>query len=312
MKPFTLVLGTRNQKKHRELEYLLKPHGFALKSLDDFRESIEVEETGTTFAENAALKAVGQANVLNEWVLGEDSGISVDALNGAPGVYSARFSGENATDETNNELMLEKLVGVPAEKRTAWYTCHMALADPNGKVRISCEGRCYGRILESEFGTAGFGYDPMFELREYHQTFGQLGDAVKSILSHRARANRIFVPKLLSLIHNIGSEPDSNFPSGGSADSKRQELEKSWKITRTYLAAARALAPADSSSNKSIALLKSHDENLSHNELELALDDLETLGEETNCGREYWLALVAAADQMGLQQRAVDLRKQAV
>ncbi len=197
---FTLVLGTGNKKKQRELEYLLRPYPVTLLSLADFPSAISVEETGTTFQENATLKATEQAKHLNQWVLGEDSGLSVDALGGAPGVYSARFSGDSATDETNNALLLEKLNGVPLEKRTAWYTCHMTLSDPKGTVHIDCEGRCYGRILEKEHGSAGFGYDPMFELPEYHQTFGQLGDAVKAMLSHRARAARKFIRKLLPLV----------------------------------------------------------------------------------------------------------------
>lgn len=203
MNPFTLVLGTRNQKKRRELEYLLQPHGILLRSLDDFPNAIEVEETGATFRENAALKAVQQAKHLGHWVLGEDSGISVDALDGAPGVFSARFSGPHATDESNNALLLEKLKGIPAAKRTAWYTCHMTLADPDGIERINCQGCCYGKILTEQRGTAGFGYDPMFELPEYHQTFGELGEAVKAILSHRARAHRKFEPQLLKLIRSL-------------------------------------------------------------------------------------------------------------
>ena len=204
MSSFVLVLGTRNQKKRKELEYLLQPHPqIVVKSLDEFPESVEVEETGTTFQANAELKATQQALALKQWVLGEDSGISAEALDGAPGVYSARFSGPNATDESNNDLMLEKLAGLPPQKRTAWYTCHMALSDPDGNIRLNCEGRCYGRILTERRGNAGFGYDPLFEIREYGMTFGQLGDAVKSILSHRARANRQFVPRLLSLIANL-------------------------------------------------------------------------------------------------------------
>jgi XTP/dITP diphosphohydrolase len=203
MQPFTLVLGTRNQKKRRELEYLLQPHGIRLKGLDDFSDSITVAETGTTFQENAALKATEQARHLGQWVLGEDSGISVDALDGAPGVFSARFAGEDATDAENNALMLKKLAGIPLNQRTAWYTCHMTLADPQGNERINCCGRCYGRILTRELGSSGFGYDPLFEIAEYHQTFGQLGDAVKSMLSHRARANRKFVPQLLDLIRQL-------------------------------------------------------------------------------------------------------------
>ncbi len=200
MAEFTLVLGTRNAKKRKELEYLLARHPVTLKTLDDFPNSIEVEETGTTFEENASLKAAEQARVLGQWVLGEDSGLSVQALDGAPGVYSARYSGPNATDESNNRLLLENLKGIPEDKRTAWYTCHMCLSDPTGKIHISCDGRCYGRILSKEIGSGGFGYDPMFELPEYHLTFAQLGDAVKSVLSHRARANRKFVPQLLQII----------------------------------------------------------------------------------------------------------------
>ena len=201
--PFLLVLGTHNAKKRRELEMLLAPYNVLLKSLADLPDAIEVDETGDTFEANATLKAVEQAKHLNQWVLGEDSGLSVEALGGAPGVYSARFSGDDATDEKNNALLLEKLAGVPLKKRTAWYTCHMTLSDPTGKVHIQCERRCYGRIRLQADGDGGFGYDPLFEIPEYHQTFGQLGDAVKSVLSHRARANRDFVPQLLRLINSL-------------------------------------------------------------------------------------------------------------
>ena len=204
MSQFTLVLGTRNKKKRTELEYLLRGYQqIALRTLDDFPESIDVEETGTTFQANAELKATQQAKLLGQWVLGEDSGLSVEALDGAPGIYSARFAGEPANDANNNALLLEKLAGVPESARTAWYTSHMALSDPDGNVVINCEGRCYGRILEEERGSSGFGYDPMFLLPEYHLTFGQMGDAVKSVLSHRARANRQFVPRLLSLLKKL-------------------------------------------------------------------------------------------------------------
>lgn len=200
---FRLILGTNNAKKLKELQRLLAPYDIDLCSLAEIPDSIEVDETGTTFKENAALKASEQAKHLRQWVLGEDSGISVEALDGAPGVYSARFSGENATDESNNALLLERLDGLPFEKRRAWYTSHMALSDPLGEIHITCEARCYGRILTEQRGTGGFGYDPMFLIEEYHKTFGELGDTVKSVLSHRARANRMFVPKLLALIANL-------------------------------------------------------------------------------------------------------------
>src|SRR4029079_10754570 len=125
-----LVLGSRNRKKLIELEELLALHGFVLKTLADFPNSIEIDETGATFAENARLKAVNQAQHLKQWVLGEDSGLSVEALGGAPGVYSARFSGSGTPDERNNALLLEKLGGVPIEKRWAHYPCHATLSDP--------------------------------------------------------------------------------------------------------------------------------------------------------------------------------------
>jgi XTP/dITP diphosphohydrolase len=200
---FELVLGTNNAKKLREMKMLLTDTDVAVKSLAEIENSIEVDETGSSFEENAQLKASEQARHLNAWVLGEDSGLSVAALDGAPGIYSARFSGADATDDQNNTLLLEKLSGVPAGKRSAWYTSHMALSDPQGNVRISCEARCYGRILDKPIGDGGFGYDPLFELVEYHQTFAQLGDAVKSMLSHRARANRKFLPQFTTLLATV-------------------------------------------------------------------------------------------------------------
>ena len=195
-----LVLGSRNRKKLGELAELLEPHGFELKTLADFPQSLEVDETGDTFVANARLKATLQARHLKQWVLGEDSGLSVDALGGAPGVFSARFSDPGATDERNNALLLEKLRNVPLEKRTAFYTCHATLSDPEGNVRAENEGTCRGRILTSTAGSGGFGYDPLFEIVECHQTFGELSPAVKRVLSHRSRAIRQLVPQILQLI----------------------------------------------------------------------------------------------------------------
>ena len=197
-----LVLGSHNRKKLGELAELLEPHGLTLKTLADFPDSIEVEETGDTFAANARLKATVQARHLKQWVLGEDSGLSVDALGGAPGVFSARFSDPGATDERNNALLLEKLRNVPLEKRTAFYTCHATLSDPEGNVRAESEGTCRGRILTSTAGSGGFGYDPLFEIVEYHRTCGALGEAVKALLSHRSRAVWALVPQVRGLIEN--------------------------------------------------------------------------------------------------------------
>ena len=194
-----LVLGTGNRKKGIELAEWLAPYGFQLKTLADYTNPLEVEETGTTFAENAALKATQQSQHLGCWVLGEDSGLCVDALGGAPGIYSARFSGDGSTDESNNDLLLEKLADVPWERRGAHYVCSTALANPAGEVMARSEGHCYGRIRTERSGSAGFGYDPMFELLEYHRTFGELGNAVKGVLSHRSRALRLLLPQLLAL-----------------------------------------------------------------------------------------------------------------
>lgn len=200
--PRTLILGTRNRKKLAELVGLLAPHGFVLQTLADHPQAVEVEETGTTFAENAALKAVQQARHLNAWVLGEDSGLSVDALGGAPGVFSARFAGEGATDERNNDLLLEKLRSVPLEHRTAHYTCHATLSDPTGRIQAEVEDYCPGRIRFERQGTGGFGYDPLFEIVEHGQTFGELPVEVKAQISHRAKAIKRLVPAILSLVEN--------------------------------------------------------------------------------------------------------------
>jgi XTP/dITP diphosphohydrolase len=195
-----LVLGTANRKKGGEIAHLLAPVGLELRTLADLPDAADVEETGRTFAENAVLKAVAQARRLDRWVLAEDSGLMVDALDGAPGVYSARYSGEGATDESNNRRLLEVLRGVPTQRRTARYVCHMALADPRGEIRAESEGYCAGRILPEPRGRHGFGYDPLFEIVEYHRSFGQLGPVVKACLSHRARAAARLIPRLVDLV----------------------------------------------------------------------------------------------------------------
>jgi XTP/dITP diphosphohydrolase len=215
---FPLVIGTRNRKKGEELVELFAPFGIAVVTLADLSDSIEVEETGDTFAANAALKASEQAKHLNRWVLADDSGLEVDALRGAPGVYSARYaamwgglsetanfesrrdSSTCTTDEANNRRLLEQLADTPLEKRTARYVCHVTLADPTGAVRAESHEVCSGRIRFEPAGTNGFGYDPLFEVVEYHRTFGELGPHVKRAISHRARALRAILPKLAPLL----------------------------------------------------------------------------------------------------------------
>ncbi|WP_145291090.1 RdgB/HAM1 family non-canonical purine NTP pyrophosphatase [Pirellulimonas nuda] len=198
--PPLLVIGTHNAKKGVELVELLAPHGVAVQTLAAFPEAVEVDETGATFAENARLKATEQAKALRCWVLADDSGLEVDALDGAPGVYSARFAGPACDDQANNRLLLEKLRATPAQRRGAQFVCSVALADPAGTVRAEASGLCRGRVLEALHGENGFGYDPLFLVREYHLTFGQLGREVKRTLSHRARALRAILPSVLSLV----------------------------------------------------------------------------------------------------------------
>jgi XTP/dITP diphosphohydrolase len=202
-----LVIGTANRKKGRELAELFAPIGLEIKTLADFPAAIHVEETGATFADNAALKATQQAAHLGHWVLADDSGLAVDALGGAPGVFSARFAGPNATDAANNRLLLEQLGAMPIERRTAQFVCHMVLADPSGTIRAESEGVCRGRVLFEPRGNQGFGYDPLFEVGEYHRTFGELGIAVKSCLSHRARAARALIPPLVALVDSGQMSP---------------------------------------------------------------------------------------------------------
>lgn len=181
-----LVLGSRNAKKLRELVELLGDIVPDLTDLSPYPDAPEVEETGATFAENAALKATQLAKALNVWVLGEDSGLCVVALGGKPGVYSARYAGTHGDDAANNAKLLQDLAG--KADRSAYYVSSVALANPAGEVVATAEGRCWGRIIDVARGTGGFGYDPLFEIVEYHATFGELPATVKHALSHRGRA----------------------------------------------------------------------------------------------------------------------------
>jgi XTP/dITP diphosphohydrolase len=192
-----IVLATHNAKKVREIAPLLAPHGFEVVGLNQLSSAPPVDETGVTFAENAAIKATAAALATGEWSLADDSGLMVDALGGRPGVYSARYAGPDAVDEDNNDKLLEELGGVPDEKRGAQYVCHLSVADPTGAIQFNAEGRCRGRILHARHGVGGFGYDPLFLLPEYHCSFGELSFLVKSQLSHRARALQLLIPLLV-------------------------------------------------------------------------------------------------------------------
>ena len=182
-----LVLGSRNKKKLGELVDLLGDLGIELTDLSPYPNAPEVEETGDTFEANARLKATQLAPVLNEWVLGEDSGLCVPALGGAPGVYSARYAGQHGDDAANNAKLLKELEGKTGDQRAAYYVSTAALANPAGEVVAVVEGRCWGVIGTEAKGTGGFGYDPLFFVPEYHASFGELSSRVKHALSHRGR-----------------------------------------------------------------------------------------------------------------------------
>ena len=199
----TIVLASRNKKKTKEVSEIVASAGFTVIPVTDFPGVAEVEEDGQTFAENAAKKASQVARHLNRWVIGEDSGLMVDALNGAPGIYSARYSGAGATDERNNAKLIADLALISDDNRGAGYICSVALSNPHGEIRLACEGTCRGRILREPNGEGGFGYDPYFLIPEYHLTFGQLSSVVKHRLSHRARAFAKFIPLLQNLCHEF-------------------------------------------------------------------------------------------------------------
>ena len=179
-----LVVATKNPGKVRELRALL---GDLPLELLPAEEMPEVEETGVTFGENALLKARAAAEWSGEWALADDSGLEVDALDGAPGVYSNRFAGENTTEAARTCRLLELLRDVPPESRTARYRAAVAIAAPDGRVWVT-EGACEGLIVDEPRGVHGFGYDPHFYVPEHGQTMAELDPDLKNRISHRARA----------------------------------------------------------------------------------------------------------------------------
>lgn len=183
-----LVIGSHNKKKLVELRDLLSDLGLEVVNLDTYPAIGDVEETGTTFEENARLKAIAYAKATGEWTLAEDSGLCVPALKGRPGVYSARYAGTHGDDAANNQKLLAELAALPGDRRAAYYVCVAALCSPDGEVKAVTEGRCNGVIIPEARGAGGFGYDPLFMVPEFHQTFGELSLRVKQALSHRAKA----------------------------------------------------------------------------------------------------------------------------
>lgn len=190
----SLVVATKNPGKLREIREILGSD-VRLLSLTDFPGVGDIVEDGRTFEANAIKKALAVANHTGHVSLADDSGLEVDALNGAPGVYSARFAGEEATDEQNNVKLLQLLEDTPDEQRTARFRCVIAVGAPDGSVQTA-EGTTEGRILQNPRGTGGFGYDPLFLVSDLRRTFAELPPAEKNRLSHRGKALQSVFPLL--------------------------------------------------------------------------------------------------------------------
>ncbi len=181
-----LLLATTNMGKIRELKNLLGSE-YEIFSLKDFPDIPPAIENGTTFAENALIKARLAASSAHIWTLADDSGLTVEYLDGAPGIYSARFAGEKATDSENNAKLLTLLADIPYARRSAQFVCAIALVAPNGE-EYTFFGKCPGHILTAPIGNDGFGYDPLFYSDELEMTFAQASMAQKNTVSHRSRA----------------------------------------------------------------------------------------------------------------------------
>lgn len=192
-----VVVATKNVGKVREFAELFERFDLEVKSLHDFPHIEEVEETGETFEENALLKADSLCKQLNSIVIADDSGLIIDALNGNPGVRSARYAGEQKDDQENIDKVLIELDGVPMEKRTARFYCALAVTFPGeNKEPVIVNGTCEGKILEQRRGENGFGYDPIFYVEEYKRAMAELTSDEKNEISHRGRALRKLEEKI--------------------------------------------------------------------------------------------------------------------
>ena len=184
----TLLLGTRNSGKLREIENILADSGWSFSSLESFPGVDTPAESGVTYADNAILKARFYALATGMYALADDSGLEVEALAGAPGVFSARYAGDNASDADRRALLLSELAKIPNANRRARFVSVVAISDAKGSVLNVSEGICEGTIIFSPRGDGGFGYDPLFVPDGYNQTFAELSEDVKNRISHRARA----------------------------------------------------------------------------------------------------------------------------
>ena len=194
-----IIIATGNKGKAKEFETLFSPLGYKVLTLHDLEGATDVEETGTTFEENAVLKAEALCEQFNTMVIADDSGLMIDALDGRPGVYSARYAGEQKNDDANIDKVLEELKDVPEENRTARFYCALAVAVP-GEETMTVSGTVEGRIANGRQGENGFGYDPVFYVPDLGKMMAELKPEEKNAISHRANALKKLkelLPKLL-------------------------------------------------------------------------------------------------------------------
>lgn len=199
-----IVVATKNKGKAKEFDKMFSQHGYTVKTLLDYPEIEDVEETGETFEENAIIKAESISTLLDRPVISDDSGLIVDALNGRPGIYSARYAGVEKNDEANINKVLEELKDVPRHQRTARFYCALAVAVP-GKSTYTVHGTCEGEILTERKGTNGFGYDPIFYVNEKECTMAELGSEEKNKISHRAMALKVLEDKLDTIFSGVSA-----------------------------------------------------------------------------------------------------------
>lgn len=200
----TIVLATGNKGKVKELAELLAEQHMTVKPQSEYNVP-DVAETGTTFVENAIIKARHAAKITGLPAIADDSGLEVDALNGAPGVYSARYAGEDATDQDNNKKLISALENIPEEKRTARFHCVLVfMKHENDPTPIICHGKWEGSIMTSPQGEQGFGYDPLFWQESLNMTAAQLPRDIKNKISHRGQALKLLTAELgKAIVNNI-------------------------------------------------------------------------------------------------------------
>lgn len=194
-----IIIATKNKGKAKDFEALFGPLGYEVLTLHDVAEDMDVEETGTTFEENALLKATALANHLQTMVIADDSGLEIDALDGRPGIYSARYAGEEKSDEANIDKVLEELKDIKESERTARFVCAIAVASPNSEP-FTVRGTCEGTIAQERKGTNGFGYDPIFFVPVENKMMAELTAEEKGAISHRGNALQLLAANLDDLV----------------------------------------------------------------------------------------------------------------